>query len=333
MKTKKIKIICEIASAHGGDLSKLKELISAANETNSDYLKLQIFNYESLVAKENKSFSDLRKIELSLDDWHDALTYAEKIETKVILEVYDRKSFAFSNDYNFISGYKIPTADLVDLSFIKEIAAKGKNVFLAIGGANQNEISAAIECFNFSSTPCPVLMHGIQSFPTLLEDSMLNKIKWVENTFKLEVGYADHIDAEESELSRTISCMAVAAGATVIEKHITLNRADKGYDYYSALNPGEFNAFVSHIRKVELALGESSGEILNDAEIEYRNKMKKFAVAKGRIEKGTRLDSVDLIYQRTSHAGLTALQINEKKNLRFLDSIDSGTVLLESMIG
>jgi N,N'-diacetyllegionaminate synthase len=333
MKSNNTKIICEIASAHGGDLIKLKELMSAADESKSDYLKLQIFDYPSLVAKENKNFESLRTIQLSLDDWHDAFTYAEKLRIQIILEVYDRKSLEFTNNYQFIFGYKIPTSDLVDLKFIEEISIVEKNIFLAVGGATYDEIAAAVNYLNVLNAPKPVLMHGIQSFPTLLEDSLLNKITWLKNTFQCEVGYADHIDAEETELSRTISCMAIAAGANIIEKHITLERKAKGFDYYSALNPDEFSSFVKHVRRVEMSLGHEIGAFLNQAETEYRNKMKKFAVTLNRVEEGARLADIDFIYQRTSIAGLTIMQISEKKNYKTICSIEAGSVLLESMIG
>ena len=204
LKNGQLAIIAEIASAHGGDIKNLKKLISSANNTGADFIKLQIYQFDQLVADENSKFQDLKKIEIKPKDWINVLDYAAKINANIIAEVFDRESFTFLRGRKEIHGFKIPTADIADTDFINLICDEQKTIFLGIGGATKSEIEIAVGYLSEYNEIDFVLLHGIQSFPTKVEDCLLNRITDLKKQYCCPIGYADHIDAEESFLAYTI---------------------------------------------------------------------------------------------------------------------------------
>jgi len=326
MPYKKPEIICEIASAHGGDTKKLRQLINYARQSGADWVKLQIFKYESLVENSNNAFDDLKIIEIKQDLWGEILKFCENFTTKIIAEVYDQESFDFVKGFKSISAYKIPTADINDKEFCSNIFQQGKPVFVGIGGASIKEIDELIKLSDKFS--CQIkLIHGIQSFPTKVKDSFLEKISLFSNRYQVEVGYADHIDAENKLMSFSLSAMSIAAGASFIEKHITLNRSEKGYDYYSALNPIEFKEFVNFIKLISKSIKSNPTFNLSKSEKIYRNKMKKFAVLSDDVSKGEILKDTSFQFKRTSKAGLTRLELSKFLNHSFKLNLKKGNVI------
>ena len=172
-----------------------------------------------------------------------------------------------------------------------------------------------------------VLLHGFQNFPTKLEDSLLGKIPSLIKRYNCRVGFADHIDANDQELSRMLPSMAVAAGAQVLEKHLTLDRDKKSFDYYSALNPGEFRRFVEHIHRVGTAVGTDDLGIMSEAEVSYRNDMKKFAVMTEDVPSGSILDLSKVAFKRTTEPGLTHSDLNRIANRQFRRAVQKNRIL------
>ena len=322
-----ISIICEIASAHGGDAETLKKMLSEANSVGADWTKVQIYNFESLVAEENESFKDLKVIELHSQEWLDIISYAGQLKTRLIAEVFDLKSLHLVANEAAVQAFKIPTADLGDRNFVAEVCALGKPVFVAVGGANIDEIDEIYDQISAYDDIELILLHGIQNFPTKLEDSYLSKIRLLKQRYGCEIGFADHIDAEDGELSRALPAMAIAAGASVIEKHLTLDRSKRGFDYYSALNPNEFLSFVKFVRKVFHAMGPQNSLELSPAEMTYRHKMKKFAVLDHDVEKGSAVYKANVKFRRTSSSGITRKELKGYKNKLFASNFKKNSIL------
>ena len=322
-----ISIICEVASAHGGDPDRLIDLLNSAEAANADWIKLQIFSAEHLVSKDNNNFSTFKSIELEPSQWHRILSHAAGLRTRLIAEVFDMFSLNLVAAEEAIDAYKIPTADLGDREFVDAVCRQGKPVFIGVGGASVEEIDAIVAKVTMHSGVELILLHGFQSYPTRLEDSLLSRIPWLKARYGCAVGFADHVDAGDSEMARTLPAMALAAGATVIEKHITLDRTAQGYDYFSALNPDEFGEFVRHMRCVYSAIGAADDGNLTSAEIEYRNKMKKFAVASNAIARGTRLGDAAIEYRRTNTPGLTRKEVELRAGADVKKSLPAGTVI------
>jgi N,N'-diacetyllegionaminate synthase len=324
-----VAVICEVASAHGGDADRMIALLDAADAADADWVKLQIFSTERLVAKENGSFPVFKSLELDKAQWERVFSHAAGLRPRLIAEVFDMESLELVAKETVVAGYKIPTADLGDAEFVAAVCRQGKPVFIAVGGASVAEIDAIFDQVSRHPEVELVLLHGFQNFPTRLEDSLLSRIPWLKARYGCQVGFADHVDAEDAEMARTLPAMAIAAGATVIEKHITLDRAAQGFDYYSALNPGEFASFVGHMRRVCTAVGSPDEGRLTPAETEYRNKMKKFAVVGKPIIRGTRLGDAVIEYQRTSIPGLTRKEVESRANVRVVSDVEAGCVIEE----
>ena len=175
----KVSIICEIASAHSGNLDTLKKLLSAANDANSDWVKIQVFQFDSLVAGENSKFGELKQIELTPLEWIEAINFSKNFKPKLIAEVFDFPSFQLLKNEPTVKAFKIPTADLGDKAFVDAICQVGKPIFIGVGGASLEEIDAIVDQVSIYDVDI-TLLHGIQNFPTRLEDSLLEKIQILE---------------------------------------------------------------------------------------------------------------------------------------------------------
>lgn len=322
-------IICEIASAHEGSASILKEMLRKADYADSDWVKIQIFQYKELVAKDNEKFSVLKKIELKPNEWLQIVRYAGKLKPKLIVEVFDLLSLDLVSSEPSVQAYKIPTSDLGDWGFVNKVCQLGKPVFIGVGGATIDEIDAIVQQVSTFPDVELTLLHGIQSFPTRLEDSLLSKIQLLKFRYDCNIGFADHVNADETELSRVLPAMAIASGASVIEKHMTLDRKEKGLDYYSALNPHEFVNFVEFVQKICKAIGKGELTKLTYAETEYRNTMKKFAVLLSSVKKGDELDDTKIAYRRTISPGITRAKMKKFKDRVYKYDFSIGAILSE----
>ena len=326
---KLVTIIAEIASAHSGDLNTHIKLIDEASQTGADFIKIQVFRSKELVSKENEQFKNLSQTELEPKEWDNVLEFSNNKEIDLIAEVFDKKSLDLLSGCPIIKGFKIPTADITDLDFINMICKEKKPVFLGVGGASKEEIDKAVSCLVSHKEIDLTLMHGIQSYPTDIKDCLLDRISYLKEVYKCKIGYADHIDAEESELARNIPAMSLAAGATVIEKHIILERETKGFDYYSSLTPTEFKAFVKYIHTISKSIGMHNHLELTEAEKTYRNNMKKFAVLNQDVEKNSLLKDASVSYLRTPLPGMTRNEVSLNKNKRFKDNKSAGHTISE----
>ena len=329
MINKEIKIISEIASAHCGSIEKLIQLIESANSSGCDFIKLQVFNYNELINIKSKKFLMLKDIEISSDNWKIIFDYCSKKKINLIAEPFDLKSLELVHQFSDIKAIKIPTSDLGDWDYINLVCNFANFVIIGVGGATTEEINDITSYLKQYKGIETILMHGFQNFPTQLEDLQLAKITWIRETFNLKVGFADHINADFKELARTIPCMAMSLGAEYIEKHITLNRSNKEYDYYSALNPDEFKTFVAFIKNSFNAIGLANNNVLSDAEKKYRNQMKKFAVLKENVFKGQVLTNINVDFRRVDEIGLTRNGFEKFNEKKINNNYDSGTILTE----
>ena len=304
-------IIAEIASAHEGNPDLAERLYRLAAETGADAVKFQIFRRDALLCHHHPKYASFGEIEMSAAAWRRLLQVAAELPPDLMVEVFDEESLALAEESGAVAAYKVPTSDLGNLPFLQRLAATGKPLHLGVGGAMLDEIDAAVACLRQAGAgERLVLMHGIQSFPTRLEDSHLAWIPSLLRRYGVPVGYADHVDAEEREWARLLPAMAVAVGARVIEKHLTDDRSRKGRDYYSSLEPAEFRSFVALLRQLPVALGGGDG-VLGDAGTAYRYLMKRQAVAARPIGAGAPLQAGDVVFKRTGRAGLAPLEMTQ----------------------
>ena len=320
-------IIAEIASAHEGVLPKLKKLITKSYESGADAVKLQIFQRDKLLSKNHNLYKEFGEIELSRSEWTEAIIYASKYKIDLIIEPYDYESLLFAEQFDEVFAYKVPTASIEDDSIIKILIDSKKMLFAGVGGAMLNEIESFISHLPKDSL---TLLCGFQNFPTKVYDSKLYQISFLRDKMNCRIGYADHIDADDYEMSRLVACLAISQGAEVIEKHITDNRLLKGRDYYSSLNPDEFKSFVQLVKSIPKIIGENDNWVLSDAELKYRRFSKKFAVLENDIKIGEKLKKDYLKFKRTNNLGISENEIINFYGKSINKSKLSGQELLKS---
>ena len=301
-------IIAEIASAHEGQPDLAIDIAHHAVNAGADAVKFQIFNRDQLLTRKNSYYDEFGEIELSPEAWQKILEKVSIEKIDLIVEPYDMDSFDTAEKTGIVDGYKIPTASIGETALLEEVKNTGKPVYMGVGGAEWSEIKHAVSLFKKSEI---TLLCGFQNFPTRLEDSKLYQIPQLKEAFGCAVGYADHVDAEDAEMARLVPALAVAAGATLIEKHITDDRARKGKDHYSSLNPDEFKDFVKLMHILPDIIGEEKEWILSEAELIYRKFTKRQAVAAQGIVTGKPFDIKDVIYKRTNEDGLSMQDISQ----------------------
>jgi N,N'-diacetyllegionaminate synthase len=304
-------IIAEIASAHEGDPVLCSRLIRLAAGTGADAVKLQIFHRDTLMSRFHPRYESFGQIEIAPQEWRRLLGEAAATGADVVVEAFDERSLMLAEETKSVSAYKLPTSDIGNPEFLRLMGRTGKPVMLGVGGARDSEITAAIEVVRGAGAGRVVLMHGFQAYPTKIEDTRLARLSALARAFAgVALGYADHADAEDRELARMLPAMAFAAGATVIEKHITDARSRHGRDRYSALNPDEFLDFVRTMRRLAAAIGRGD-DALSAAEDNYRREMKRQAVAARGLAPGATLSQGDVAFKRTNRAGLSHGEIQD----------------------
>lgn len=171
----------------------------------------------------------------------------------------------FSHLQRDIDGIKLPTTILQSTEIMKTIGMTEKPVLIGVGGWYEEEIDQLMPLVKKHMDNQLILMHGFQGYPTTLEDINLKRVQHLKDRYKVQIGFADHIDAEHP-LATDLPVYAFFCGASVIEKHITLNRAAKGFDYYSSLEPNEFKLMTEKLKQAQIAAGSTE---VNESERKY----------------------------------------------------------------
>ncbi|MCZ8157121.1 MAG: N-acetylneuraminate synthase [Leptospira sp.] len=287
-------IIAEAGVNHNGDLNIAKELIEVAASSGADYIKFQTFQATELAAKsalkaeyqtENTKSSEtqiemLKKLELTSDDHLQLIETCKKNNIKFLSTPFDFESIELLKKLK-ISLWKIPSGEITNLPFLKKIGSFGEPIILSSGMSNLGEIEAAINVLEKSGTSRSIItiLHCTSEYPAPMSEVNLNAMKTIQNAFGVKVGYSDHTVGIE------ISLAAVALGASIIEKHLTLDRRMSGPDHKASIEPNELNAMVAGIRNIEQALGDGI-KTPTPSEIKNIPIARKSIVAKKNIKKG-----------------------------------------------
>lgn len=294
-------IIAEVASGHDGRPDLAIELTRLAAKAGADAVKFQIFRAEELVVRDHPKAEAFRRIEIQPSDWTRIVAAAREAGLRVLADVYDQGSFELAESLG-IETYKITTTITGDRDLIRLLAKTGKPLLVSVSGETEEEIAALLELLRAESAGEIVLHHGFQGFPTQIEDTHLRRLAWLRERFRVPVGFADHCPGEDP-ICPVLPVVAVGLGATVIEKHLTVDRASRGRDWVSALNPDEFLRMCEWIRAAERALGQPR-PALPPSELQYRDAMQKKVVARRALAQGTILTRQHLALKRTPVAGV-----------------------------
>ena len=258
-------IIAEAGVNHNGDLDLAKQLINAAADAGADLVKFQTFNANRQVTRTAKKADYQTQTTDSTESQHTMLRrleLTEEMHHQLIAHCLTQNIGFFSTGFDTESVdllvslgqecFKIPSGEITNLPYLRHIGQLGKTVILSTGMATLGEIEAAIEVLEQTGTPRAKLtiLHCTTEYPTPMQEVNLRAIQSIHAAFGVAVGYSDHTQGIE------VAIASVAMGATVIEKHFTLDRNLPGPDHQASLEPEELKAMVTAIRNIEVALGD-----------------------------------------------------------------------------
>jgi len=311
-------IIAEAGVNHNGDLALAKQLVIAAAEAGADLVKFQTFSADRLVTHDapkaeyqaqnagnsQSQFAMLKKLELSPQMHQDLLDYCRLKNIDFFSTGFDIESLDYLASLG-LDRFKIPSGEITNLSYLRHVGAFGKSVILSTGMATLSEIEAALDVLESAGTPRSriTVLHCNTEYPTPMQDVNLRAMCSIRDAFGVEVGYSDHTAGIEVPIA------AVALGAIVIEKHLTLDRNLPGPDHKASLEPDEFAAMVSAIRNIEQAMGDG---IKRPSPSELKNKpiARKSLVAARAIREGEVFTSDNVTAKRPG-TGVSPMRLDE----------------------
>ena len=305
---KSVVIIAEAGVNHNGSIEMAKKLIDAAYDARVDYVKFQTFKAESIVSPSAKKaeyqvkntkdigssqFKMLKKLELSNEDHKDLMSYCDHKGIKFFSTAFDVDGVDYLAKLGF-DFFKIPSGEITNFPYLRSIAEKGKPIILSTGMASLSEIETALGILlKFGANKKDItILHCNTEYPTPMEDVNLKAMLTIKEKLGVEIGYSDHT------LGIEVPVAAVALGATVIEKHFTLDRNLSGPDHKASLEPQELKDMVSSIRNIESAISGNGIKEPSKSELKNIAIARKSIHLKRDLKKGEVLNENNLISLR-----------------------------------
>jgi N-acetylneuraminate synthase len=316
-------IIAEAGVNHNGDISLAKQLVDAAIESGADAVKFQTWKTELLVTEQAEmaeyqvnntqkietQFQMLKRLELSHESFIELKSYCDSKKVLFLSTPFEKESASFLNALQPI--FKIGSGELTNIPLLRHIASFNKPVILSTGMSVLGEIEHALLVLNQAGLTRDkiTLLHVTTEYPTPMDEVNLRAMHTLQQAFPgIAVGYSDHTPGIE------IPIAAVALGATIIEKHFTLDKTMAGPDHKASLNPAEFSAMVKAIRNIELALGHGRKEP-TQSELKNIKIARKSLVATQTIAAGEILTEENIAIKRPGH-GISPTRWDEIINTR-----------------
>lgn len=315
-----VMIIAEAGVNHNGDINKAFMLIDVAVTAGVDYVKFQTFKAENLVSKiakkadyqientqdaSDNQLAMLKKLELSHAQHEQLIKYCEEKKIKFFSTAFDLLSLDYLAEIG-LKIVKIPSGEITNLPYLKKAAALFEEVIISTGMAMMDEIKDALNIFlNAGIAKDKItILHCNTEYPTPMKDVNLKAMLAIQNEFGVKVGYSDHT------LGIEVPIAAVALGATIIEKHFTLDKNLPGPDHAASLEPDELVAMCKAIRNIELALSGNGIKEPSESEMKNIAIARKSIVAKVNIEKGTVFSEENITTKRPGN-GISAMKWDE----------------------
>jgi N,N'-diacetyllegionaminate synthase len=317
MKNKTL-IIAEAGVNHNGDLARARQLIDAAATAGADLVKFQTFSANRLVTrtatkaeyqtqttdKKESQHEMLRRLELSAEMHKELIAHCAARNIGFFSTAFDIESIdllvSLGQDH-----FKIPSGEITNLPYLRRIGRLGQAVILSTGMATLGDIEAAIDVLEQAGTPRAniTVLHCTTEYPTPMTEVNLRAMQSIQRAFGVAVGYSDHTPGIE------VAIAAVAMGASVIEKHFTMDRNLPGPDHKASLEPEGLMAMIVAIRNIEIALGDGDKRLTRS---EARNKpvMRKSLVASQAIKAGEIFSTKNITTKRPG-TGISPMRWDE----------------------
>ena len=311
-------IIAEAGVNHNGDLALARQLIDVAAEARADRVKFQTFSADRLVTTSARKadyqtrttdagesqHAMIRRLELTRDMHEVLIAHCRSRGIQFFSTGFDPESIDLLVELG-LDCFKIPSGEITNLPYLRHVGRYGRQVILSTGMATLGEIESALEVLEQAGTSREriTVLHCNTEFPTPMADVNLRAMLAIRDAFGVAVGYSDHTTGIE------VAIAAVALGATVIEKHFTLDRNLPGPDHKASLEPNEFKAMVTAIRNIEQALGDG---IKRPSASEAKNKpiARKSLVAASAIRAGDVFSETNVTVKRPG-TGLSPMRWDE----------------------
>jgi len=318
MKIKPTLIIAEAGVNHNGSIDRAKKMIDVAAEAGADFVKFQTFRANSLVTKQadkaeyqkglpgtnETQFEMIKKLELDKKAHEKLIVCCKQKGIKFLSTAFDHGSIELLAKLD-ITLFKIPSGEITNLPYLRHIGGMGKPIILSTGMSTLDEVHGALNILLEAGAKKDniTILHCNTEYPTPMEDVNLKAMLTIRDELGVKVGYSDHT------LGVEIPIAAVALGATVIEKHFTLDRNLPGPDHAASLEPEELKSMVKAIRNIERALGDG---IKQPSESEIKNIpiVRKSIVAAIKIRKGEFFSRKNLTVKRPG-TGISPMEWDE----------------------
>lgn len=331
-------IIAEAGVNHNGDMQTAIELVDAAKSAGADVIKFQTFNADELVTRDavkaeyqkvesasvETQFEMLKKLELTRDMHRTLQKYCNQKQIDFLSTGFDFESIDFLNDLE-MKFFKIPSGEITNLPFLRHIGTMNKPLILSTGMATIDEVLNAVNILEEAGTEKSsiTILHCTSAYPAPISEVNLRAMISIREQVGVNVGYSDHTIGIE------VAVAAVALGAVVIEKHLTLDKNMPGPDHKASLEPNEFESMVRAIRNIENSLGDGvkapAPSELSNIEI-----ARKSIVAKKNIHLGEKFTPLNLTTKRPG-TGISPMKWDQiigrtaKRNYEFNELISDET--------
>lgn len=313
-------IIAEAGVNHNGSMENAFRLIDDAAGAGVDYIKFQTFKAEKVVSgsakkaeyqiKNTKTSGEtqlqmLRKLELSLDQHEELIAYCQEKRVQFFSTAFDLDSLEYLHKIG-LQMVKVPSGEITNLPYLRKAATLFRKVILSTGMATISEIKDAVDVFTNTGINIEniTILHCNTEYPTPMEDVNLKAMLHIQQVFGTKVGYSDHT------LGIEVPIAAVALGASMIEKHFTLDKNMEGPDHKASLEPDELKAMVSAIRNIEKALSGSGLKEISASEQKNIAIARKSIVATKKIHKGEILSDENIGVKRPG-TGISPMKWDE----------------------
>jgi N,N'-diacetyllegionaminate synthase len=321
-------LVAEIACSHGGSPWECSKLIEAASQIGADAIQLQIFRAKLQVPPSHNLRPILENLEMDRATWANLFSQAKETGLVVSAFVYDEESLGWVTDWD-PDMYKLNSSDLNYEPMLEGVAKTKKPISLGTGASSIGEIEYGLKMVSAHNEKI-ILMHGVQDFPTDIKDSRLNRISLLKEMGNRPIGFADHTDGND-QLAKYIDLIAMGMGASVLEKHLTLDRQAKKTDYQASLDPVAWSEYAKTIRKAAPALSGDSPEILTKSDERYRKFQKKTAFSSRSISKGESLTHDSVQFMRgDGNLGIFPKDLSENVAYIAKEDIPQGHLLQKS---
>lgn len=323
-------IIAEAGVNHNGDMAIAKRLIDVAANSGVDYVKFQTFNASKLVSKKAKKaeyqeinsqvkesqFQMLKRLELSKSDHIELIEYCKIKNVRFLSTAFDLDSVNLLAELGVTLG-KVPSGELTNLPYLRMIAATFPEIIISTGMAQMDEVMASVKALLDAGTKKENLsvLHCNTEYPTPFEDVNLGAMLHLKKELGLPFGYSDHT------LGIEVPIAAVALGATIIEKHFTLDRKLDGPDHRASLEPEELVQMVTSIRNIEKAVSGSGIKMPSPSEAKNRPVARKSIVARRLINHGELFDINNITVKRPG-TGISPMMWDQVIGTKAIKSFD-----------